>query len=328
MKHVFTHHSIARRLQLGVGLAAGLVLRLTVWFNYRTGRAELEQQTNAKAMSEIRSAARRVDDFIARVGMLPRSTASRQQAVGRDPDPGMVPLMAQLLAQMPADEVYGLAMAFEHKDWREADAMPWVDRKSWPNQVQVGYDYHDPKQEWYSATKSARTFYVTEPYFDEGGSEITMVTLAVPMFEAGSNFIGVATVDLALDRLRAMVRAARLSRAAESGRSGTNEFAYLVSRAGRIIVHPNEELMLRKGFPGAEVKSRPGGEAVAAQPEGFTETTMDGNAPARLLGDLAADRLEDRPQHFRGRHPRSRPTTDGAHPPSSGWPACWSWWWL
>jgi two-component system sensor histidine kinase/response regulator len=278
MRQVLTHHSITRRLQLAVGLAAGLVLGLTVWFNYRTGRAELDQQTNAKAMSETRAAARRVDDFIGRVGMLPRSTASRQQAVGREPDPGMVPLMAQLLTQVPEDEVYGLAMAFEHKQWQEPDAMPWVDRKSWPNQVALGYDYHDPKWEWYVGPKASRSFYVTDPYFDEGGSEITMVTLAVPMFDAGSNFLGVATADLALDRLRAMLRAARLSRAAESGRSGTNELAYLVSRAGRIIAHPNEELMLRKGFPGAEVRSRPGGEAVAAQAEGFTLAKQDGES--------------------------------------------------
>jgi len=278
MKQVFTHHSIARRLQIGVGLAAALVLGLTVWFNYRAGRAELDEQTNSKAMADIRAAARRVDDFVARAGMLPRSTASRQQAVGRNPDPGMVPFMAQLLTQVPEDEVYGLAMAFEHKSWQEPDAMPWVDRKSWPNKVTLGYDYHDPKWEWYVGPKTSRSFYVTDPYFDEGGSEITMVTLAVPMYEAGSNFIGVATADLALDRLRSMLRAARLSRAMESGRSGTNEFAYLVSRAGRIIVHPDEQLMLRKGFPGAEVKSRPGGEAVSSQLEGFTVTQMDGES--------------------------------------------------
>src|SRR3954451_1534799 len=96
-----TKRSIARRLQWGVGLAAGLVLGLTVWFNYRTGRAELEQQTNAKALSEIRAAARRLDDFVARIGMLPRSTASRQKVSGgSEPDPGMVPLMAHLLSQV------------------------------------------------------------------------------------------------------------------------------------------------------------------------------------------------------------------------------------
>jgi len=230
MTSAFSNRSITRRLQLGVGLAAGLVLGMTVWFNYRTGRTELERQTNAKAISEIRAAARRVDDFIARIGMLPRSTASRQQVFGRDPDPGMVPLMAKLLSQVPEDEVYGLAMAFEDKDWREEDAMPWVDRKSWPNRTRVGYDYHDPKQEWYYATKNSRTFHVTEPYFDEGGSEITMVTVAVPLLDSASDFFGVATADLALERIRTMVRAARLRGAAESGRGGTHEYAYLVSR--------------------------------------------------------------------------------------------------
>jgi PAS domain S-box-containing protein len=208
--------------------------------------------------------------------MLPRSTASQQESVGRNPDPGMVPFMAQLLSQMPTDEAYGLAMAFEDKNWQEPDAMPWVDRKSWPKQVKLDYDYHDPKWEWYQGPKTTGKFYVTEPYFDEGGSEITMVTLSVPMFDAASNFFGVATVDLALDRLRGMVRTARLRGAEESGRSGTNEFAYLVSRSGKIVAHPNEDLMLRKGFPGADVKTRPGGEAVAAKPEGFTEATQDG----------------------------------------------------
>jgi hypothetical protein len=135
-----------------------------------------------------------LDDFIARVGMLPRSTAGRQEAFGSEPDPKMVPFMAQLLAQEPTNEVYGLAMAFEHKDWQAADAMPWVDRKSWPKQVKLDYDYHDPKWEWYIGPKTSRSFYVSEPYFDEGGSEITMVTLSVPMFDATSNFFGVAPI--------------------------------------------------------------------------------------------------------------------------------------
>ena len=276
MNALFSKRSIARRLQLGVGLATGLLLGLTVWFNYRTGRAELEKQTNAKAVSDIRATARQLDDFIARIGMLPRSTASRQRVYGRDPDPEMVPLMAQLLSQVPEDEVYGLAMAFEHKDWRAQDSMPWVDRRHWPNKVPLNYDYHDPKWEWYVGPKKSRNFYITEPYFDEGGSEITMVTLAVPMFDAASNFIGVATADLSLERIRGMVRAARLRGAAESGRGGTNEFVYLVSRAGRIIAHPNEELMLRKGFPGADLTSQPGGKSVADRVEGFTTITTDG----------------------------------------------------
>ena len=38
MTQLFSNRSIARKLQVGVGLAAGLVLGLTVWFNYRETR--------------------------------------------------------------------------------------------------------------------------------------------------------------------------------------------------------------------------------------------------------------------------------------------------
>ncbi len=278
MKPLFANRNIARKLQLAVGIAAALVLGLTVWFNYRASRAQLEQQTNARAVSEIRAAARRLDDFIARVGMLPRSTASRQQLLGRDPDPGMIPLMARLLAQMPTTEAYGLAMAFEHKNWREKDAMPWVDRKSWPNQVQLGYDFHDPKWEWYTGPRNSGAFYVTDPYFDEGGSEITMVTLSVPMYEAAKNFIGVATVDLALDSIRGLMRSVHVLDLPETGEESTNarEYTFLVSRAGKILAHPDEELMLRKGFPGADLASRPGGALIAAKPEGLTVIKLKG----------------------------------------------------
>jgi PAS domain S-box-containing protein len=282
MKSLLSNRSIALRLQLGVGIATLLVLGLAVWFNYRTGRAELEKQTNLKAVSQLRATARRVDDLIARIGMLPRSTASRQQAYGSQPDPGMVPFMAQLLAHVPPDEAYGLAMAFEKMDWRAPDSMPWVDRKSWPNRTpHVAYDFHDPKWEWYQGPKKSGDFYITEPYFDEGGSEIAMMTLSVPMFDAASNFLGVATVDLALSGIREMIRSARLRTAFDSGRGGTNEFIYLVSRAGRIIAHPLDALMLRKGFPGADVTSRPGGQFIAAAPEGFASATMDGE-PRRV----------------------------------------------
>ncbi len=275
MRTSFSHLSIASKLRYGVGLAAGLVLGVTLWINYQSERTELEAQTNARALSDVRTAARRVDDFIARLGLLPLSTASRQQAAGLEPDPAMVPLMAALLARMPTNEVYGLAMAFEHKDWRETNAMPWVDRKSWPNQVRLQYDFHDEKQEWYVGPKRSGAFYVSEPYFDEGGSDITMVTLSVPMFDAGSNFLGVATADLALDGIRELVRTSRVRAATESGRGATHEHAYLVSRAGKIIVHPKEELMLRRGYAGAEVTTRPGGQLVATQSDGFTVAEME-----------------------------------------------------
>ena len=132
MKELFSHHSIARRLRLGVGVAAGLVLGLTVWFNYRVSRDELERQTNAKAVSEIRAAARRLDDFITRIGMLPRAIAVRQQAFGRDPDPGMVPYLREFLRETPVAEVYGVYIAYEYVDAKHGGGCLAIHRKNWP----------------------------------------------------------------------------------------------------------------------------------------------------------------------------------------------------
>ena len=166
-----------------------------------------------------------------------------------------------------------LYIAYEHVDSKHGGGCLAIHRKNWPALTPVDYDYHDPQQEWYNGPKLSRAFYVTEPYFDEGAGNISMVSLTTPVFDAATNFIGVAGVDLALDRIRELVQAARQ---AESGRGSTNAFAYLVSRAGKIIAHPKEELMLRKGFAGADLTSRPGGELVAAKPEGFAATMMDG----------------------------------------------------
>ncbi len=270
MKPLFSSHSIARRLQLGVGIAAGLVLGLTVWFNYRVSRQELERQTNTKAFNQIRAAANRLDNFMTRIGMLPRAIAIRQQAFGRDPDPGMVPYLRELLRETPVEEVYGVYIAYEYVDSKSGGGCLAIHRKNWPALTPVSYDYHDPIQEWYNGPKLSRALYVTEPYFDEGAGNISMVSITAPVFDQATNFIGVAGADLALDRIRELIRPA-----AESG-TGTNALAYLVSRAGKLISHPNEELMLRKGYPGADLTSRPGGQLVAATSEGFAAAIIDG----------------------------------------------------
>ena len=273
MKLQLSNHSIARRLQLSVGGAVGLVLGLTVWFGYHMNRVELERQTNIKAVTEIRASADRLDDFITRIGMLPRDIAIRQEAYGHTPDPGMPAYLRELLHQNPVREVYGVYIAYEDKDWKDPGGCVAVHRKKWPALTILDYDYHDPQQEWYAGPKHSRAFYVTEPYFDDGGGDISMVSLTTPVFDPATNFMGVAGADLALDRIHELVQAARLG---ETGNESTNEIAYLISRAGKIIVHPNTAIMLRKGFAGAEAASLPGGQFVAAKPEGFAAITMDG----------------------------------------------------
>src|SRR5262245_15962266 len=154
--------------------------------------------------------------------------------------------------------------------------MPWVDRRSWPNMEVVQYDYHEQKQDWYYGAKSSGTFHVTDPYFDEGGSDINMVSLTVPVFVAGK-FIGVAGADLALDRVEKIVGKIRLQLHLEDETQvGDRQLAYLISKSGKFVAHPNRALLLRRGYAGASVDELPGGNEVQSKPEGYTRLTIDG----------------------------------------------------
>src|SRR5262245_53023590 len=108
----FCQRSISRQLQVYIGAAAAVALGLTVWVGYRVTRNELELQTNAKAMAEVRGNANQLDDCVARMGMLPRTVAARQQSLGSSPSGDWEPFLRELLASVPTNEVYGTYIAY------------------------------------------------------------------------------------------------------------------------------------------------------------------------------------------------------------------------
>ncbi|MFM1769553.1 MAG: hypothetical protein RJA22_2082, partial [Verrucomicrobiota bacterium] len=272
----FFRRGLARQLQLYVGAAAMVALGLTIYVNYRLRRTALFEQANARATAEVQNSARRLDDLVRRMGMLPKAIAVRQQALGTQPTGDWQPFLSQLLASQPTQDVYGVYLAYEAKRWDETNSMPWIDRKSWPKLAVVQYDYHDAKQEWYNAPKASGQFNVTEPYFDEGGSDITMVSLNMPILVDG-RFIGTAGADLALDQVEQMVRQIRLRLNQDEAMDQLDrQFTYLVSRGGRIIAHPDPDKMLHKGFPGVEAHTLPAGSDIRRAAQGAAEFTLDG----------------------------------------------------
>jgi sigma-B regulation protein RsbU (phosphoserine phosphatase) len=93
-----------------------------------------------------------------------------------------------------------------------------------------GYDLS--RMEWYRIARDGGTAAWTEPYLDEGGGEVLMVTRSVPIRmerAEGERIVGVATADVALDWLDAFVRQLPV---AETG------YAFLVGPRGRLLGHP------------------------------------------------------------------------------------------
>ena len=152
-RHLF-HSGIARQLQFFVALAAALAVGITAWTNHRLGRAELLKVTNDRAMTEVTDSARELDELFARIALLPRSIAALQEAYGNEPNPGMIDFLRELMARTPAEEVYGLYIAYER-----VDSLLAFHRKFWPAQTPLEYDYRAPGQEWYQGAKSSQCLF-------------------------------------------------------------------------------------------------------------------------------------------------------------------------
>lgn len=91
------------------------------------------------------------------------------------------------------------------------------------------YDY--PAKQWYTGAAEAGEPRWSEPYFDEGGGEVVMVTYTVPVFTEGSRmFAGVVTADIALKWLAELIRSQKV----EGG-----GYAMVLSRQGDVLAHPD-----------------------------------------------------------------------------------------
>jgi PAS domain S-box-containing protein len=273
----WTLTTLTQKLCVYIGTATGAVLLLTVGFNYETRRQSVDQESNTVALDHIQNTAQNIDAYIDRVAMLPKSIAARQEALKGEPNANTIPFLTHLLDAVPPEEAYGVYEAFERKHYTDAMAYPWVDRKSTPNLVQPKYDYH--QTEWYKGAKQTGNLFISEPYFDRGGSNITMVSVAKPFFSSDGDLLGVAGVDVSLELIRLFASYLHLRSGETQGSNG--DYAFLVSRQGRIIAHLDERLMPREDFRGAEASSLPDGKFVIGQPSGFARFKI-GNEDRRV----------------------------------------------
>src|SRR5262249_50824227 len=100
---------------------------------------------------------------------------------------------------------------------------------------------------------------------------------------------GVAGADLSLDLIRAVIEYFRFQQdPATAIDPKLREYAFLVTRNGRIIAHPDKSLVMREGFPGAPVTSIDGGKDIAVTDQGDTMVVEKG-VPRRLYWAIASE---------------------------------------
>ena len=265
----FVPKTIGARLVVAIGLAGALVIGGVSFTAFRASRTALIAQMNAEGFTEVQTAATGIDEAVNRLAYVPRMLAAYQAGVGRQPEPQLEFIIRNLLRRIPAREIYGTYIAFDAKPWYDPAGMIWMDRTSWPVLRRADYDYHDPKVDWYEGAKSTRRLHITEPYFDQTGSNQSMVSITFPVILDG-DFIGVAGVDIPVREITDLMASIHLRASSRRSERGANGFIYLASAAGRLMAHPNASLIVRDGFAGVGLDALPEGARLLAEKGGTT----------------------------------------------------------
>ena len=129
------------------------------------------------------------------------------------------------------------------------------------------YDYHH--MDWYEGPMKEGKGYWSNPYLDEGGGEIPMITYSIPLTDKKEQKCGVLTADIALDWLSDLIKE-------EDYEDFLDTYCFVVGRDGTFIVHPRKEMVLKgtvqeycKNTDGAEddsiaVKMLAGGQGTSS----------------------------------------------------------------
>lgn len=141
-------------------------------------------------------------------------------------------------------DVFGITIVMDPEGIEEDSRLPEVyscrDGEGGTN-LMVGLEPH-LGLDWYQIPKELGRPVWSEPYYDEGGGEIIMSTYTVPLYRViggERKFCGVVAADISLSWLHDVLSRVKVY---ETG------YAFLLSRNGVYITHPNHNLVMRKSI--------------------------------------------------------------------------------
>jgi len=108
---------------------------------------------------------------------------------------GMPAILTSFLKNYPI--IYGASLAFAPKAGKKHVAAPYIYRQSAGfKQVNLPESFDYTQSEWYAKPVSQKAPSWSNPYYDDGGGGVVMVTYSVPMYDQAKNLIGVLTSDV------------------------------------------------------------------------------------------------------------------------------------
>lgn len=260
---------LAVKLGLLVLVTTGLISAVAFRSSNQLARKLVLREVEANARELARSTVHRIEAVLHSVQPLPQMLA-RHVANGTFSRDELVKLIQAELFSTP--HLYGGTVAYEPRQQGEAGRMaPYVFRKEgrvrYVDLAEASYDY--VSADWYLLPRRLGKAVWTDPYFDKGGGEALMCTYAVPFYrevDGERTFAGVVGANIELEHL---------TRVVSSVRPYQSGFAFLLSRNGWVLSHPDRQYPLSRNIfnladENADEQWRELGRKMLGGEEGFT----------------------------------------------------------
>lgn len=234
--------SLATHLSLWIVSLGALIFIAILSTNYFLSRHLLENYVEQLAKKTVLSTVQKVDTVLHSVS----TSADSLAAIVTIPDISKkhIQQMTKAFVENNA-EIFGMAVALEDgaistsgTESAENFAPYYYKKNGDIAYADLASDLYNYKnRHWYSDTKKASAAIWSEPYIDDGGGNVHMVTYSTPIyFENSKNFAGVATADIKLSWLDDIIQKSKI------GKSG---FGFIVSKNDIIIAYPDKSLHMR-----------------------------------------------------------------------------------
>ncbi len=253
--------TLSTRLIVWVGVPAALALGVVVWNASRRSFDRVAAQTEQLSRLMARSYAAELENGLSKVRKIPEMIGRTLETGHFDTPEKVESFLRDIVEKNP--EIYGSCIAYKPQGLDpaiNAYAPYWYRSVEGPKFEQLGKpEYNYFQWDWYRLPRDAGQAMWTEPYFDDGGGNIIMITYSAP-FRRDDLFWGIATIDIAMSQLM---------RQAEKAVVGQTGYVFIVSKLGRFIAYPDQSKIMQASIQ----DSHPGlGLRMLAGQRGFLRT--------------------------------------------------------
>lgn len=238
-------NSIVIRLVLVIMFFSAVIFVVTLGYNYYQSRMILRKELESNARNLAMSLVHRVETQLTAVAKMTEGIA-RSLEIGEHTEQQLHSLLRVTVENNP--EIYGSFVAFEPYAfsaklhlyapyyYRDKGEVAFIRLEN--SNIDFPYPYWD----WYQIPRELGKLEWSEPYFDEGASNILMSTCSTPFYKeinGKKQLKGIVGANISLDALTELVSSVKILRTG---------YAALLSRNAMILVHPLKDAIMNETF--------------------------------------------------------------------------------